>query len=111
MVFGGALVYMFPDLYAMLTHSLGRGTDLTRDEWILERHFSHAPGSLVGDRVGKLLWLGKRIQFLWDKYYFHPNQAHNGYIETYINLGLLGLGAFLVQIIAGYRNVRFSAKS
>jgi O-antigen ligase len=104
MGFGAALVYMFPDVFAMLTHSLGRGTDLTGrvDIWNDIFHMHLDPWLGTGFES---FWLGKRIEFLWEKYYFHPNQAHNGYIETYINLGILGLGALALQIVAGYRNV------
>jgi exopolysaccharide production protein ExoQ len=36
-------------------------------------------------------WLGSFAQYMWEKYYFHPNQAHNGYIETYLNGGWISL--------------------
>jgi O-antigen ligase len=49
--------------------------------------------------------MGSRIDHLWSMYYFHPNQAHNGYIETYINLGWTGVALLLVLIVAGYRNI------
>lgn len=47
-------------------------------------------------------WLGTRAQALWDKYWWQPNQAHNGYIETYINLGIIGLILLSVMIVTGY---------
>src|SRR6185295_360779 len=50
-------------------------------------------------------WLGPRAEFFWTKYYFHPNQAHNGYIETYINLGWIGVGLLALMIVSGYRNI------
>jgi O-antigen ligase len=36
---------------------------------------------------------------LWDKYTWEPNQGHNGFIDTFVNLGLIGvvlLAAFLL---------------
>ena len=50
-------------------------------------------------------WLGARAEHLWNMYYFHPNQAHNGYIETYINLGGVGLALLLLVVVSGYRNI------
>jgi hypothetical protein len=47
-------------------------------------------------------WLGARAQTLWDKYWWRPNQAHNGYIETYINLGIVGLILLSGMIVSGY---------
>jgi exopolysaccharide production protein ExoQ len=39
-------------------------------------------------------WLGDRLDRMWQKWWWHPIQAHNGYIETYINLG--GVGVLLL---------------
>src|SRR5258708_23523991 len=50
-------------------------------------------------------WLGQRAEYLWNKYSFHPNQAHNGYIETYINLGWIGVGLLISLVVSGYRNI------
>lgn len=49
-------------------------------------------------------WLGSRVDYLWDRYLFHPRQAHNGYIEIYLNGGLLGL-ALLVAMIMSIGNM------
>ena len=32
-------------------------------------------------------WLGDRLQKIWDEVHWHPGQAHNGYLELYLNLG------------------------
>lgn len=46
-------------------------------------------------------WLGERREKLWDIYWWHPNEAHNGYLETYLNLGLIGLALmFLLFLFA-----------
>jgi O-antigen ligase len=42
-------------------------------------------------------WLGKRVEILWAKHWWRPNQAHNGYLETYLNLGWVG-----VILLAGW---------
>jgi O-antigen ligase len=44
-------------------------------------------------------WLGARADYLWDKYLFHPIQAHNGYLETYLNGGLIGLCLLMATIV------------
>jgi O-antigen ligase len=33
------------------------------------------------------------------------NQAHNGYLEIYLNLGWIGVTLFVILILTGYRNV------
>ena len=35
------------------------------------------------------------------------NQAHNGYIEVYLNLGWVGVSLLAVLLVAGYRKVIF----
>lgn len=50
-------------------------------------------------------WLGHRIATLWAKYWWHPTEAHNGYVETYLNLGLIGLFLLLGVIISAYRKI------
>jgi O-antigen ligase len=48
-------------------------------------------------------WLGDRLKSLWDIYWWQPTQAHNGYLETYLNLGLIGLGLMLLLIITTFQ--------
>jgi exopolysaccharide production protein ExoQ len=50
-------------------------------------------------------WVGERMNALWKLYWWHPNQAHNGYLEVYLNLGWTGLILLGVLIAWGYRNV------
>lgn len=51
-------------------------------------------------------WLGDRLKLIWSKYpEMHPNQAHNGYIETYLTLGWVGLTFLGLMMVWGYRNV------
>ena len=58
-------------------------------------------------------WLSPNVrifqQELLNKGFFPPvvaglNEAHNGYIEIYLNLGLIGVGLIAAILIAGYLN-------
>lgn len=51
-------------------------------------------------------WLGERAEYLWAKYWWRPTQAHNGYLELYLNLGLIGLGLLAVMVFSSYRSIR-----
>jgi exopolysaccharide production protein ExoQ len=51
-------------------------------------------------------WLGDRLQKIWAEVKWHPGQAHNGYLELYLNLGIVGLLIFGALIIATFRNIR-----
>lgn len=50
-------------------------------------------------------WLGPRLESLWKLYWWRPNQAHNGYIEMYINLGWVGLACIAMLLIAAYFHI------
>jgi hypothetical protein len=45
-------------------------------------------------------WLGDRLATLWEIYGWGPTQAHNGYVETYLNLGLVGVALLTTVIFA-----------
>lgn len=49
-------------------------------------------------------WLGERLKKMWGMYYWHPNQAHNGYLEVFLNLGWVGIALFAVVLVMGYQN-------
>jgi exopolysaccharide production protein ExoQ len=51
-------------------------------------------------------WLGDRLIQLHEGRAFQPNEAHNGYLETYINLGLPGLFILIAAIGSAYRKIR-----
>lgn len=45
-------------------------------------------------------WLGQRLQALWALHWWHPTEAHNGYLETYLNLGAIGVALMLAFLIS-----------
>ena len=53
-------------------------------------------------------WLGERVENIWSmkEFWWRPNQAHNGYLELYLNLGILGLSIFAGVIFATFRRIR-----
>ena len=51
-------------------------------------------------------WLGDRFRNFAESRWWQPNQAHNGYLETYLNLGVVGLILLIVLLIATFWKVR-----
>ena len=51
-------------------------------------------------------WLGDRLHLLHEGRPWQPNEAHNGYLETYLNLGLVGLFMLFALIVATFRKIR-----
>jgi exopolysaccharide production protein ExoQ len=48
-------------------------------------------------------WLGARLESLWQKHPWHPNQAHSGYLEMYLNLGYIGVALMAAWIVSAFR--------
>jgi O-antigen ligase len=47
-------------------------------------------------------WLGERLKEMWENYWWKPTGAHNGYLETYLNLGSIGLIIIFVVIFSAF---------
>jgi O-antigen ligase len=50
-------------------------------------------------------WLGPRLQRIWAGGMGPINEAHNGYLEVYLNLGYVGLFLLFLFVAASYRNI------
>jgi exopolysaccharide production protein ExoQ len=85
---------------------LGRNATLTgRTEiWSGLLQFSGSP--LFGTGFDSF-WMGKRMERIWAAggQLYGINEAHNGYLETYLNLGWIGIALLAALIATGYRNI------
>ena len=59
---------------------------------------------LIGNGYGGF-WLGERMSTLWETYWWHPTEAHNGYVETYLELGYIGIVLLLALVISSYQKI------
>lgn len=96
----GALFGVFG---GMLLSVVGRDATLTGRTDIWKLVLSLKGNSFVGTGF-ESFWLGWRRERLWTTYRFHLNEAHNGYIETFINLGWVGIALLGLLLVTGYRN-------
>jgi O-antigen ligase len=97
---GLAAEYFF-GVYDFALGLLGRDSNLT-DRTELWADLLAFPVNRVLGAGFESFWLGQRLDVLWEKWWWQPNQAHNGYIETYVNLGIVGvllLGAWIVSAL------------
>jgi O-antigen ligase len=86
-------------LYEMVVRSLGRAPTLTDRTVVWADVIAMQDRPLIGAGF-ESFWLGTRLEILWAKWWWRPNQAHNGYIETYLNLGWIGV-ILLVAVLIG----------
>ena len=97
------------DILASLAEAVGRNPDLTDRTQIWSVVLSTNTNPLVG--VGyQSFWLGPRLQWVW-RTLPGINEAHNGYLDVYLNLGLVGLFLLAGFLIASYRTICRSFKT
>ena len=84
---------------------LGRQPHLTErtDIWRILLGFNTNP--IVG--VGFMtFWTGARLEEAWRLLNIQIHQAHNGYLEQYLNLGYVGVAFIVVIMLSGLLKVR-----
>jgi len=83
---------------------LGRDATLTGRTDIWRLALDMRGNALVG-RGFDSFWLGWRLLKVQNVYRFQLQEAHNGYLEIYLNLGWIGIVLLAGLVITGYRNV------
>jgi exopolysaccharide production protein ExoQ len=105
----GAVLYLITDslfpLKAYILELLGRDASLTNrtDVWAVLLKFEANP--LVGSGF-MTFWSGERMASIWKEIQAPINQAHNGYLEQYLNLGYVGVGFIIGVLFFGLLDVR-----
>lgn len=103
-IFLAATAELSIGIYAPTLKFLGRNPTLTDRTFIWSDTLALADSPILG--VGfESFWLGPRLDKLWSKWWWHPTQAHNGYIETYLNLGSVGVLLLVILLISTFRKI------
>lgn len=98
------------DINAVVARAVGRNPTLTDRTLIWKILLGMHTNPLLGTGF-ESFWLGSRLRWLWQQSQTTGiNEAHNGYLETYLDLGLVGLVLLCGFFISAYRNIcrRFS---
>ena len=93
------LLYSAPGISEAFFGMVGRDSTLTGRTDLWADLLKEPINPLIGTGY-KSFWLGPFAEHMWEKYSFHPVQAHNGYLETYLNLGLVGVCLLMAIIIS-----------
>ena len=88
-----------------VSESLGRGSGLSGRTLLWARLLEIPINPILGTGF-ESFWLGERPNRLAGLFYFIPNEAHNGYLEIYLTLGLIGLFIFIALFIATFWKTR-----
>jgi len=91
------------DINAVVAEALGRDPTLTDRTRIWSVVLSVATNPLVGTGY-ESFWLGPRLQKIWQVF---PgiNEAHNGYLQMYLQLGFIGLLILVWMLISFYATI------
>jgi O-antigen ligase len=99
-VVGGGLATLFG---GEIAHAVGRNGDLTGRTEIWNVLVPMSPNPAIGAGF-ESFWLGDRLFEVREAFRGNPlNEAHNGYIEIYLNLGWIGLSLLALVLIMGFR--------
>jgi exopolysaccharide production protein ExoQ len=101
---GALLVFLLPDAFALITHSVGRNATLTGRTELWSALLRMKTNPWFGTGFASF-WLGNRLAELWSIFSWYPNEAHNGYLGIYLDLGWVGITLLGVLLLTGYRNV------
>lgn len=97
------------NIMAVLAEAVGRNPDLTGRTHIWSVVLAMNTNPFVGTGY-ESFWLGPRLQWVWERA-GPQNHAHNGYLEVYLNLGLIGLFLLISFLIASYRTICKSVRT
>ena len=93
------------DVSAVVAEAVGRDPTLTDRTKIWAFVLGMHTNPLVGAGY-ESFWLGPRLEYFWQYSGLgHINEAHNGFLEVYLNLGIIGLSLLGWFLIASYRTI------
>ncbi len=96
------LFALFLDSVGTMVHSLGRNGTLTGRTDIWKAVLAMHTNPLLGTGF-ESFWLGGRLERVWNMSVQGIEEAHNGYLEVYLNLGWIGVFLLIWLLVFGYR--------
>jgi len=81
----------------VMTGILGRDSSFTGRTDIWNAVLSEKTNPIVGTGFYSF-WIGERAERLSQAYHYLLNEAHNGYLEIYLNGGFIGLSIFVLMV-------------
>lgn len=103
-VLGIASSALFLNIGSGMVQSLGRDTTLTGRTDIWRSAFTLVQNPIFGTGF-ESFWLGERLSRVETMINQSVNQAHDGYIEIYLNLGWVGVFLLVAIIAVAYARV------
>jgi exopolysaccharide production protein ExoQ len=94
------------DMSGQLSEAVGRSSNLSDRTRIWQVLLSAPVNPALGTGY-QSFWLGPRVEWVWARLNGDDNvmEAHNGYLQIYLDLGLIGLFLLCTFLIATYRKI------
>jgi O-antigen ligase len=92
------------DINGELAGAVGRDPTMTGRTNVWNAVLSTHTNPLIGTGY-ESFWLGPRLRQVWEQAGVGVQEAHNGYLEVYLHLGLIGLFLVCGFLIASYRTI------
>ena len=101
----GIIVQYSFDLIGMFITSLGRDVTLTGRIYIWKDLLAFNTDPWIGVGYGSF-WLGERLLIMWDRFNFPINESHNGYLNVYLELGMVGIFLLAGVIYTAFKSTK-----
>jgi exopolysaccharide production protein ExoQ len=93
------------DMNGSMAEAVGKDPTLTDRTKIWAFVLGMHTNPLVGTGY-QSFWLGPRLEWFWQNAGLgHLNEAHNGYLEVYLELGLIGVAFLIGFLVTSYRAI------
>jgi exopolysaccharide production protein ExoQ len=101
---GVAFSALFLNFGSSMVEDLGRDSTLTGRTAIWQSAFTLVRNPLIGTGF-ESFWVGPRVTEMKALIHQPANEAHNGYIEVFLNLGWVGVALLATILVTGYRRI------
>lgn len=102
-ILSASVLFLHIDPHAL--KDIGRNPTLTDRTFIWEQMLSLVSSPVLGTGFGSF-WAGHRLATMWQwDPILRPNEAHDGYLGIYLQLGWVGIGFLAIFLVAVYRGV------
>lgn len=99
------LLHVTLNLGGVLAQVMGRDLTFTGRTDIWTMLLQEPVNPLFGEGFYSF-WMGDRVERLSAKYFYQLNEAHNGYLETYLNSGLIGLTLLVILLVSACNRIQ-----
>ncbi len=103
-ILGAFILWASTDIDRSFVHGLGRNMTFTERTHLWEELLNMRTNPVLGTGYDSF-WIGDRVTTLSQRLGWAPNEAHNGYLEIYLELGFIGLLLIAWVLISAYRKI------